>query len=339
MAEVVTSAHETMNQLIMGFRATHLLGVVARFGLADRLASGPRSSSELAALAGAHPEALHRVLRALAQLGVVAMLDDQSFVLTPLGTCLRTDVPGSLHAVALLRSGEYMQRPYLALEHTVRTGETAFDHAFGMNSFEYLTAHPDTAATFNNVMTAVLTRVTTSVVTSYDFRPFRTIIDVGGGNGSMTAAILQAYPELRGVVFDLPHSRESALQTLAVHGLTDRCEFVGGSFFEAVPTGVDAYLLRYILHDWDDARSVAILRTCRRAMAPDSLLLIIESLIPDHDQPNQDVVLSDVHMMILTGGRERTEDEYRALLEAADLRLVRAVPTPSGFSLLEAVPA
>ena len=320
MADATASARETLRQLIMGFQPPRLIGVAARFGLADLLANGPRSSVELA------------------ELGVFAMLDDHSFALTPLGTYLRTDVPDSLHAAALLWSDEFMQRPWLALPHTVRTGETAFDYVFGMNLFEYLTAHPETAEVFNNGMTGQFAQVTAAVVGSYDFSLLRGIVDVGGGNGTMIAAILQAHPESRGVIFDLPHCRESALRSLAADGLADRGDFVGGDFFEAVPAGADAYLLRNILHDWDDLRSVAILRTCRHAMAPGSKLLLIERLLAAGNEPRPDVVFADLNMLVGTGGRERTEAEYRALLREADLSLVRIIPTPSAFSVVEAEP-
>ncbi len=331
-------AHETVRQLIMGFRATQLIAAAAEFGLADLLADGPRGSAELADLAGAHPDALHRVLRALAQLGVVAMLDDGRFSLTPLGQALRTDGPGSLHPVARFWGTEVSQRPWLALQHSIRTGETAFDHVLGMNTFEYLEAHPGQAAIFNDGMTSLTIQATAAVIAAYDFSPLGTIVDVGGGNGTLIAAILRAHPEPRGVVFDLPHSREGALQYLRDQKLADRCEFVGGDFFESVPTGGDAYLLKWIIHDWDDRRSVALLRTCRRAMTPDSRLLLVERLLPTGNQPAPDAVFADVTMLVSTGGRERTEAEYRALLEAADLRLVWIVPTTTPFSVLESMP-
>ena len=339
MTATDAASAETLRQLITGFRATHLIAVAAELGLADLLADGPRSSTELAERAGANLDALHRVLRALAQLGVFAMLDDSRFTLTTLGQHLRTDVPGSLHAIARFWGIESNQRPWLGLAHTARTGETAFDQIFGMTWSEYLAAHPDVAAIFNDGMTGFTAQVTAAVVAGYDFRSLGTIVDVGGGNGTLVAAILRAHPELRGVIFDLPHSRDSALQHLTAAGLAGRCEFIGGDFFESVPAGADAYLLKWVIHDWDDQRSVAILRTCRRAMAPGSKLLLVERLLPPANEQAPDVVLGDVTMLVYTGGRERTEAEYRALLEAADLRLTRTVATTTPYSVLEAVPA
>ncbi|MBA2446882.1 MAG: methyltransferase, partial [Chloroflexi bacterium] len=332
------TTRETLRQLITGFRASDLIAAAAELGLADLLADGPRSSAELAERAGADPDALHRVLRALAQLGVFAMLDDGRFALTPLGEPLRSDVPGSLRPLARFWGIDSQRRPWLSLPHTIRTGQTAFDHIYGVSWIEYLAAHPDVAAIFNAGMTGLTAAVTDAVVAAYDFSPFGTIVDVGGGNGTLMAAILAAHPGPRGIVFDLPHARDGALERLSAAGPAARCEFVGGDFFESVPTGADAYLLKWIIHDWDDQRSVAILRACRRAMAPGSKLLIVERLLPPGNEPAPDVVLGDILMLVHTGGRERTAAEYRALLEAADLRLARTVATSTPFSVLEAVP-
>jgi hypothetical protein len=331
-------ARETLRQLLTGFRASDLIAAAAELGLADLLADGPRSSAELAERAAADPDALHRVLRALAQLGVFAMLDDGRFALTPLGEPLRSDVPGSLRPLARFWGVECNRRPWLRLEHTVRTGQTAFDHIYGVSWIEYLAAHPDVAAIFNAGMTGLTAAVTDAVVAAYDFSPFGTIVDIGGGNGTLMVAILAAQDGPRGIVFDLPHARDGALERLSAAGLAARCEVVGGDFFESVPTGADAYLLKWIIHDWDDQRSVAILRACRRAMAPGSKLLIVERLLPPGNEPALDVVLGDITMLVHTGGRERTAAEYRALLEAADLRLANTVTTTTPFSVLEAVP-
>jgi hypothetical protein len=334
-----TSTREALYQLITGFRATDLIAAAAELRLADGLADRPRSTRELAERVGAHPDALARVLRALTYLRIVVMLDDECFGLTPLGQHLCTDAPGSLHSTARFWGLEYNRRPWLNLSHTLRTGETALDHVFGMNWVGYLAAHPDVAAIFNDGMTSLTSQVSAALLAGYDFGSCGTIVDIGGGNGHLLAAILQAYPDLHGILLDLPHCRDSALQYLATAGLAGRCDFVGGDFFTRVPAGADAYLLKWIIHDWDDSHSIAILRTCRRAMAPDSRLLIIERLIPPRNELALDAVFGDVAMLVHTGGRERTEAEYRALLEAADLRLVQTVATDTPYSVLEAVPA
>jgi hypothetical protein len=333
------STREALYQLIMGFRATDLIAAAAELRLADGLADRPRSSPELAERVAAHPDALERVLRALAHLGIVAMFEDGCFGLTPSGQYLRTDAPGSLHPTARFWGLEYNRRPWLHLSHTLRTGETALDHIFGGNWIEYLAAHPEVAAIFNDGMTGLTSQVAAAVCAGYDFGSCRTVVDVGGGNGHLLAAILQAYPDLRGILLDLPHCRDGALQHLASAGMAGRCAFVAGDFFTTVPTGADAYLLKWIIHDWDDSRGIAILRACRRAMAPGSRLLVIERLIPPGNEPAPDAVFGDVAMLVHTGGRERAEAEYRALLEAADLRLARTVATTTPYSLLEAVPA
>jgi hypothetical protein len=333
------STHAALYQLIMGFRATDLIAAAAELWLADELADRPSSSRELAERVAAHPDALGRVLRALAHLGIVAVVGDQCFALTPLGQYLRTTAQDSLHPTARFWGLEYNRRPWLHLPHTLRTGETAFDHVFDMNWIDYLTAHPQVAATFNNGMTGLTSQVTAAVLARYDFGACRTIVDVGGGNGHLLVAILQAFPDLSGTVFDLPHCRSGALQYLATAGVAGRCEFVGGDFFTTIPAGADAYLLKWVIHDWDDSRSIAILRTCRRAMAPGSRLLIIERLLPSGNEAAPDAVFGDITMLVHTGGRERTEAEFRILLEAADLCLARTIATTTPYSLLEALSA
>jgi len=336
---VDTSTREGLYQLIMGFRATDLIAAAAELRLADGLADRPRSSLELAERVAAQPGALERVLRALAELGIVARLEDGRYGLTPSGQYLRTDAPGSLHPTARFWGLEYNRRPWLHLSHTLRTGETALDHVFGTSWIEYLADHPEEAAIFNDGMTSLTSQVSAAVPAGYDFGSCRSVVDVGGGNGHLLAAILQAYPDLSGILLDLPHCRDGALQYLATAGLADRCAFVGGDFFSTVPAGADAYLLKWIIHDWDDSRSIAILRTCRRAMAPGSRLLIVERLIPAGNEPAPDAVFGDVAMLVHTGGRERAEAEYGALLAAADLCLARTVATTTPYSVLEAVPA
>jgi hypothetical protein len=323
-------------QLIMGFRSTDLIAAAAELRLADGLADRPRSSRELAERVAAHPDALERLLRALAHLGIVAMLEDECFGLTPVGQYLRTGARGSLHPTAHFWGLEYNRRPWLHLLHTLRTGETAFDHIFGTNWIEYLAAHPDVATTFNEGMTGLTRDVTAAVLAEYDFGACRSIVDIGGGNGHLLVGILQACPDLSGVVFDLPHCRDGALQYLATAGVVGRCEFLGGDFFTMVPAGADTYLLKWVIHDWDDSRSIAILRTCRRAMGPGSRLLIIERLLPPTNELAPDAVFGDVAMLVHTGGRERTEAEYGALLEAADLFLARTIATNTPYSVLEA---
>ena len=334
MQDTTAAPGALVRQLIMGFRSTSLLHVAAELGLADRLAGGPRSAAELASELGAHADALGRVLRGLVAFGVFARRADGRYALTDLGACLRDDAPGSLRAVARIFGHAYIQHPWGELLHTVMTGQTAFDHVFGMDSFAYLTAHPEMVATFNRA----LTTATPAIVAAYDFSGPGLVVDVGGGSGGLLAGLLAANPATRGIVFDLPHSADAAAQTLAAAGVADRGRFEAGDFFAAVPPGADAYLLKLILHDWDDDRCGAILRACRRAVAPQGRVLIIERRLPDDDESGFEAVLADINMLAATGGRERGEAAYRALLARADFALARAIPTASPFHIFEGTP-
>ena len=252
----------------MGFRGTHLLYVAAELGVADVLQEGPAAADEIAARLGAQRDPLHRVLRALAQLDVLAEASDGRFSLTPVGDCLRTDRPGSLRPLARFWGHEMMQRAWGSLLHTIMTGETAFDHAVGMSAFAYLQSHPDAAAIYHDGMAKIQTMETNAVIDAYEFPPCGTIVDVGGGNGSLLAAILQTVPATGGVVFDLPNAQADVEATIRTAGLTDRVRFEPGDFFTEVTADGDCYLLRQIIHDWEDDDAITILRTCRRAIAP-----------------------------------------------------------------------
>jgi hypothetical protein len=219
----------------------------------------------------------------------------------------------------------------------VRTGHAAFDRAHGQTFFAYLLEHPDAADNFNAAMTGFAEATRTAVADSYDFSIFDTLVDVGGGHGALLAKVLESTPGLRGMLFDLPAVVEGARRELDARGLGDRCDFVAGDFFTAVPAGAEGYLLTGILHDWDDPRSLAILRSCRRAIRPDGRLLIGEQVIPDDPEPFFGKLL-DLEMLVLIGGRERTETEYRALLERAGFALQRVIPTAAATSILEAIP-
>jgi predicted O-methyltransferase YrrM len=247
-------------------------------------------------------------------------------------------VAGSLHAVALFSGEESFQRSWSGLLDAVRTGAPAFDHVFGMSLAAYLGEHPAASRHFDKRATGNTARVADRVAASYDFRRVRRLVDVGGGYGTLSAAILRANPDLRGVVFDQPHVVEGARRYLAAAGVADRCEVIGGSFFEKIPPGGDAYLLKSVLHDWDDDRALAILATCREAMAGGGTLLLVERVMPADDEPSCEVALYDLMMLVLSGGRERTVVEFDALLTRAGCTLARVVPTPSSFSILEAVP-
>jgi SAM-dependent methyltransferase len=325
-------------QLLMGFRGTHLLFVAAELGVADVLQHGPLAVDEIAARLAARRDPLRRVLRALAQLGVLTEASDGWFSLTPVGDCLRTDRPESLRPLARFWGHEMMQRAWGALLHTIMTGETAFDHALGMSAFTYLQSHPDAAAIYHDGMAKIQLSETNAVIDAYEFPPSGTIVDVGGGNGSLLAAVLQTVPATDGVVFDLPNAQSDVEATIRRAGLSDRIRFEPGDFFTEVTADGDCYLLRQIIHDWDDDDAVAILRSCRRAIAPAGRLLIVELILPPEGADSLEAVMIDVTMLVRLGGRERTAVQYATLLEEAGFNLDRVISTAGRQSVLECSP-
>ena len=326
----------TLLQMMTGYWVSQALHVAAKLGIADLLADGPVDCEDLAAATDTHAPSLQRVLRALASVGVFTEVSPGSFALTPLAELLRTETPGSMRALAIMYAEE-QYRAWGELLHSVRTGEMAFDHQFGLGYFEYLAQHPEADRVFNEAMTGWTHQLVRAVVDAYDFSPFKTIVDVGGGYGALLAAILRSNPGTRGVLFEQPHVVASAEEQLVAAGVADRCTFVSGDFFAAVPTGGDAYVLSQILHDWDDERCVAILGQCRRAMPDHGKLLVVELVLPEGDEPFLGKWL-DLHMLVLLGSRERTAAEYDTLFRAAGFKLARVVPTPPGPSVVEAVP-
>jgi len=314
--------------------------VAAKLGIADHLADGPQGHDTLAKATRTHGPSLRRVLRLLAAAGVLAEREDGRFELTDVGACLKTG-PGSFRAAAQLFGGPMVWTSWGDLLTTVRTGETALHRVLKADSFEYLADHPEEAAVFDEAMGSFTAMTSIALAAAYDFSSMRKVVDVGGGQGALLAGILRANPKLHGVVFDLPRLAEGARREIAAAGLADRCEFVGGDFFETVPAGADAYLLKHVIHDWGDAKATRILRTCRGAMGPETKLLIVEGVYPpriDGSPESQGAARNDVNMMVCTGGRQRSEAEFRELYEAAGLRLLRIVPFGMAC-VIEGVPA
>jgi hypothetical protein len=326
-----------LSEMLSGYWISMALHVAARLGLADLLKDGPRAPVELAAAAGAHAGSLHRLLRALASVGVFAEDGAGRFGLTPLAERLRGDVPGSQKALALMMGDEHY-RAWGELEHCVRTGETGFRKVYGKEIFDYLAEHPAAAKVFDEAMVGVHGGESSPMCDAYDFSGLGTLVDVGGGNGSLLAVVLRRFEHLRGVLYDLPHVVERAGANFQAAGLADRCRVVGGNFFEQVPPGGDAYLLRHIIHDWDDDRSVQILGNVRRAIGPGGKLLVVEGVVPAGNAPSFTKLL-DLTMLVIPGGLERTKAEYAALFARAGFRLSRVVPTRSEVSVIEGVPA
>jgi hypothetical protein len=322
--------------MLMGPWIAQSLYAAAKLGLADLVKDAPRTSDDLARATGTHPRSLYRLLRALASIGVFAEEPGKRFALTPLADCLRSDVPGSQRAAALMMGDEQYQS-WADVLHSLQTGRPAFDRRFGKPIFGYLADHPDQAKVFDAAMTAIHGGETRPMLDAYDFSGIGTLVDVGGGNGSLLAEVLRQYPAMHGVLFDRPDVIERARANLRAAGLEQRCRAAGGDFFQALPEGGDAYLFRHIIHDWDDEQSRTILANCRKAMGTSARLLLIESVIP----PGNEHFLGkwlDLHMLVIPGGLERTEAEYRDLLAAAGFRLTRVVPTRLEVSVIEGVP-
>jgi O-methyltransferase domain len=337
----VTNQHVELNRarlrdMITAFRVSDLVATAAQFRLADYLADGPRSSAELAQLCGADPAMLHRVMRALARIELVYMEDDGRFALAPLGELLRSDIPDSMYKMARLWATDLFKLTWMRLPHSVRTGQSAQEFLFGLRQFDYLSTEPEVAAIFNEGMFAGTLAVAAAALDAYDFSRFETIVDVGGGSGAFATTLVRANPNLRGIVLDLPYCEQGALEHFASAGVGDRCEFVAGDFFKAIPPGADAYVLKFILHDWEDEKCAQILKSCRAAATRDTRLLLVEAVLPEDGGPLTDAVFGDITMIVHTGGRERTEAEYAALLEAAGFRLTRVVPTRVAQSVIEA---
>lgn len=329
----------TLLQLLEGPLVARALHVIAELGVADALKDGPRSVDEIATAVGANAAALYRVLRSLASLGVFAELEGERFALTALGERLRADAPGSLRSAVLLKGSEEYRRTYDGLAETVRTGESAFERACGMPFFEYTDRHPSFAAAFDAAMTSVSSIEFPAIIAAYDFSGLAAVVDVGGGQGSLLIAILTRYSAIRGVLCDLPAVVERARGPIAGAGVTDRCALVGGDFFEAVPGGADAYLLKNVIHDWDDEQATKILRNCHAAMGSRGRVLVIERFIPDADGPSPNKVYDLVALALSgVGVRERTEGEFRVLFGAAGLTLSRVIPTDSRVTILEGIP-
>jgi hypothetical protein len=311
---------------------TQGIWVAAELGLADMLAHGPRTAEELAEQTHTHSDALYRVLRALASVGIFAQDQHDRFSLTPLADLLRSDVVGSQQSIAVMMGAEFHEA-WGELLHSVRTGEPGFQKRFGMPFFQYMTAHPERHSMYDAAMTGVHGSETEPMLDAYDFSQFGIVVDVGGGNGLVLAAILNRYPSIQGILFDLPAVVDRARPIISGSGLSGRCQIMGGDFFSSVPAGADAYVMRHIIHDWEDREAIAILRNCREVMNSDGRVLVVETVLPTGNEPFFGKWLD--LMMLLVGGRERTEEEYERLFSASGLRLNRIVSTASDVSIIE----
>ncbi|UCD49923.1 MAG: hypothetical protein JSW27_20630 [Phycisphaerales bacterium] len=337
--------HETMTQTesnkqlllrqMIGGWMTQAIYVAAELGIADLLAAGSQTAEQLAERTETNSDALYRVLRALASAGVFAEDEDGRFSLTPLAEVLLSDAPDSLRSFGIMMGAEFYQS-WGNLLYSVRTGKEGFAKTFGVSFFEYMTAHPDRHSIYDAAMMVHGIAETEPMLDAYDFSAFRTVIDVGGGHGRMLAALLQRHPSVQGILFDLPAVADRARGIVSALGLSERCQVVGGDFFTSVPTA-DAYVMRHILHDWDDEAAASILLNCREAMNPSGKVLVVETVIPPMNEACFGKWLD--LMMLIVGGRERTEAQYRQLFARAGLKLNRIVPTAHEVSVIEGVRA
>ena len=320
-------------RLIGGYRVTQALYVVTKLGIPDRIALEPKDAESLARETGTHPQRLFRVLRALASVGVLAMDETSRFGLTDMGRLLTTDSKGSLAAPALF-AGEEAYRAWGDLLHSVRTGETAFDHVYGMGHFDYLGQHPEASALFNRLMASSV-GWEGDPLAGYDLERHHVLVDVGGGKGVLIAQALRSFPRLEGILFDQSSALTEAPEVLRAAGVAERCRIIAGSAFDGVPPGGDVYVMSRILHDWPDEKAARLLANCRKVMAPGAVLLLVDGVLPEGVPPPSRAWL-DLVMLAVTGGRERTEKEWRGLLREAGFELTGFRPVRANQDLIEA---
>lgn len=327
---------ETLAKLLNGYWLPQAIYAAVKLGLPDILHSGPQTPDALANRVGAQPRALYRLLRALASMGIFAENEQKQFVMTPMSDCLRSDVPGGQAALAMT-SGGLFYPVWTEMLYSLQTGKEAFSKVYGAPIFDYLAKNPEWGRLFDETMVGVHGRETPAIVEAFAFPGANVIADIGGGNGSLITAILARHREKRGILFDLPGVTERAKSTITAAGLDCRCQAIGGNFFEAVPAGADVYISRHIIHDWDDDQSLAILKNIRKIIPASGKLYLIETVIPPGNEPSFGKLL-DLAMLVLPGGIERTEAEYRDLYHSAGFQLSRIIPTHSPVQLIEGTP-
>lgn len=329
------TTHQQVEELITGYWKSQSIYAAAKLGIADLLITGPQTPEQLAAATNTDASALYRLLRALASIGIFEENEAGEFTLTPLAEPLRSDDPESKQALAIM-NGEDQFRPWCEIIYSLQTGKPAYDNIWGKSIFEFLSEHPEKARIFDKAMIGIHGRGTDAAIKAYDFTDIKVLADVGGGNGSNLISILQACPNLKGILFDVPHVVENARARIEQASLTDRCELVGGDFFQSVPAGADAYLMRHIIHDWNDEKSLQILKNCHAALPVNGKLLVMESVIDPGNDPFAGKFV-DLVMLLVTGGKERTAEEFQTLYNQAGFELTRILPTESELSIIEGV--
>lgn len=335
--EVALPPHAELRRIMRGFERSQLIYVAVKLGLADLIGDDSKDAQALARATGIDARVLYRLMRGLAWCGLVRHADDDSFSLTPLGRCLRIDAADSLrdHVLCI---GEIEIPAWSALLHAVQAGGIAFEHAFGARFYDYLDHHADAGACFDRLMAVSTTPVAQAVARAYDFASVQTLVDVGGGNGTLLTTILRAHPHTHGVIFDLPSVIGRTAKSLETSDIAARLRLVGGDFFVDVPPTADAYMMRWVLHNWDDDHCVRLLDNCRRAMRSPGRLLVVEEIMPERVDASTETVSLDLGMMVHLGGGERTEGEFRHLLRRGGFQLTRIIPAGVGVHILESRP-
>ncbi|HEY6660302.1 MAG TPA: methyltransferase [Pyrinomonadaceae bacterium] len=331
-------AQVQMLQIISGFWISRAVYVIAKLGIPDLLKSGPKTAEELASATKMHAPSLYRILRALASVGVVSSREGKRFELTPVSETLVTDAPGSLRWFAVSELGQEHYPAWGNLMHSVKTGEIAFDNFFGVDIWKYFQQHPEDAAVFNDSMSSVTAVANEAITSLYDFSGFNKLVDVGGGHGGLITSVLKSNPQLKGILFDAPQVIEGARARIEAAGLGDRCETIAGDFFKSVPEGGDAYIMKWIIHDWDDERAITILKNCRKQIPSNGRIILVDSVVPETDEPHFSKFI-DLNMLVMTGGKERTATEFEELFAAAGFKLLRVIPTDLPTSIIEGAPA
>lgn len=339
-AAQTAAGRELVVRLAFGSMAAHTLRAAVRLQIVELIGDAPRTAADVAVAADAAHQPMTRLLRALTALGLLAEDVPDTFSVTPAGALLDPGHPDSLASFVRMFTDPAIVRAWEQLESSVRTGEIAFDSVFGTDFFSHLARHPELSADFNAAMSQATSETAAVLPRAFDFSRFASVTDVGGGSGTLLAAVLEAHPVLSGVVFDTADGLAEAAKTLARHGLEDRCSLVAGDFFQAVPQGSDVYLVKSILHDWTDAQAVTILRHCRRVLPPGGVVLIVEPVLPEIvGAEDEGTYLSDLNMMVNVGGRERTRADFEEVCRQAALRVTSVTPLADAapYSLIEAV--
>ena len=335
--EDVLSPQAVLIRMTHGYCEAKALQVAAELGIADLIAENSETADQLSQIVGVHSDSLYRLLRALASLGIFKEISDSHFENTPLSEAIRADVPGSVRDLVIMRPLDGFLLAWNKLMDVVRTGKPSFKDVNGCEQWEYFRRHPDMGERFNKGIVTRTSQVTSVLLKSYDFSQFKTLIDIGGGLGTVLASILNKFPHLHGCLYEQSSVIEGAKSFLEAQGVISRCNLISGNFFESVPRDFDAYLIKSIMHDWDDEKALAILKNCRASISKNGKLLIIDAVIGKDNAPNP-AKWNDLMMMVVYGSRERTEQEFQNLLRASDFELKKVIALPLPDALIEAVP-